>query len=86
MGPYEELLTCRLYFGKEGANFLPLHDVCDDVPRHLWVGSVGNNHRSATLQSPEGCFHLMGEVRSKDEIQTLQILVTHTLNLPKDIK
>lgn len=52
------LLTCRFYFWKEGANFLSFHDVSDDMSRYLWVGSIGNNNRSATLQSPEGCLHL----------------------------
>lgn len=55
------------------------------MPRHLWVGSIGNNHRSATLQSPEGCFHLMGDVGSKDEIQTFAGSSHHTLNLQRDI-
>lgn len=50
--------TCRFHFREKGANFLPFHNVCDDVTGDFWICAIGNDYWGATLQCPEGCFHL----------------------------
>ena len=54
-------LTCGFHLGEEGAHFLPVHDVRDDVARHFGVSAVGDDHRRAALQGPQGSFHLAGQ-------------------------
>lgn len=51
--------TRWLHFREERANFLPLHDVCDDVACDFRMCAVGDDHRRPTLEGPECCFHLM---------------------------
>lgn len=51
--------TCRFHFREEGANFLPLHNVCDYVACDFRVCAISNDNRRPTLECPKGCFHLM---------------------------
>jgi len=51
-------LTGRFDLREEGAHLLSLHDVGDDVSRHLGVRPVGDDHRGPTLQRPQSRLHL----------------------------
>ena len=46
-------LTSRFDLGEEGSQLFALHNVGDDMARHLRVGSICDDHWGATLQSPQ---------------------------------
>lgn len=56
--PIASILTCRFYLWKKSSNFFPFYNICDDMAWDLWVGSICNHYRSASLQGPQSCFHL----------------------------
>lgn len=69
--------TCRFHLREEGADFLPLHNVRDDVARDFRMRAVGDDDRRATLQSPEGCFHL---IQRTPRLSTMQLLTRSCLH------
>lgn len=56
------VLTCRFYFWKKSSNFFPFHNICDDMTWDLWVGSICNHYRCASLKGPQSCFHLQWRI------------------------
>lgn len=56
------VLTCRFYLWKKSSNFFPFHNICDDMTRDLWVGSICNHYRGAALEGPQSCFHLQWRI------------------------
>lgn len=41
--------TCWFHFREEGANFFPIHNVCDDVACDFGICAVGNDNSRPTL-------------------------------------